>query len=134
MVEKSHTRITAEEYDNRLKKFKEQQNDVMFKMRRYDKADEKFYLTANQVLSLAQRAAEIFERSETHEKRQLVNFVFQNLKLNGKKLEYKLKTHYDRVLVANTSNDWSCTINDVRTKITQLKDGFNVYQNMHSLS
>lgn len=100
-------RITAEEYDNRLKKFKEQQNDVMFKMRRYDKADEKFYLTANQVLSLAQRAAEIFERSEAHEKRQLVNFVFQNLKLNGKKLEYKLKTPYDRVLVANTSNVWS---------------------------
>lgn len=36
--------------------------------------------------NLAARAKEIFESSEVDEKRQLLNFVFQNLKLDGKNL------------------------------------------------
>ena len=38
------------------------------------------------VMNLATRAREIFESSEVDEKRQLLNFVFQNLKLDGKNL------------------------------------------------
>jgi len=38
------------------------------------------------MMNLAARAREIFESSEVDEKRQLLNFVFQNLKLDGKKL------------------------------------------------
>jgi hypothetical protein len=44
-------------------------------------------VTANQVMQLAQSAWEIFESFESfevEEKRQLLNFVFQNLKLDGK--------------------------------------------------
>ena len=37
-------------------------------------------------MNLAARAKEIFESSEVDEKRQLLNFVFQNLKLEGKNL------------------------------------------------
>lgn len=40
----------------------------------------------NIILSLAQRSREIFEGSEVNEKRQLLNFVFQNLELKDKKL------------------------------------------------
>jgi len=45
-----------------------------------------FYVTANMVLNLAERAREIFESSEVDEKRELLNLVFQNLKLEGKKM------------------------------------------------
>jgi len=38
------------------------------------------------VMNLATRAKEIFESSEVDEKRQLLNLVFQNLKLDGKNL------------------------------------------------
>ena len=37
-------------------------------------------------MNLAAHAREIFESSEVDEKRQLLNFVFQNLKLDGKNL------------------------------------------------
>lgn len=50
------------------------------------KADHNFYVTANIIMNLAGRAKEIFESSEVDEKRQLLNFVFQNLKFDGKNL------------------------------------------------
>tara|TARA_Y100000310_G_scaffold241399_1_gene245356 strand:+ start:2079 stop:2342 length:264 start_codon:yes stop_codon:yes gene_type:complete len=70
-------------------------------MASYIQADEKFYITANTVLSLAQRAYKIFKSSETHEKRQLLNFLLQNLQLNNRNLLFKLKTSFDKVLYAN---------------------------------
>jgi len=57
---------------------------------RHVNADESFHVTANMVFSLAKRARQIFESSEVEEKRQLLNFVFQNLELKDK----KLSTHY----------------------------------------
>ena len=51
----------------------------------------KFHVTANQVMQLAKRVWEIFESSKVEEKRQLLNFVFQNLKLDAKKLLVTLR-------------------------------------------
>lgn len=53
------------------------------------------------MLNLAQRAYEIFESSEVAEKRQLLNFLLQNLQLKDKKLIFTLKTPFDTVLQAN---------------------------------
>ena len=77
----------------------------MEELAKHDKADKEYHITANTVLNLAQRALEIFESSEPQEKRQLLNFVFQNLELRQKNLEYKLKTPYDTVLLANECSD-----------------------------
>jgi hypothetical protein len=55
-------------------------------MKQYDNANNSFYITANTIFSLAQRAEEIFESSEPEEKRQLLNFLFLNLKMDGKNL------------------------------------------------
>ena len=60
--------------------------EIVDEMKRHEKADQSFYVTANMVLNLAARAREIFESSEVEEKRQLLNLVFQNLQLDGKKL------------------------------------------------
>ena len=55
-------------------------------MARHEEADHNFHTTANMVMNLAARARKIFESSEVDEKRQLLNFVFQNLRLEGKNL------------------------------------------------
>jgi hypothetical protein len=39
----------------------------------------------------------------------------QNLELKGKKLQYKLKTPYDTVLLANNCSDLLALLNDFRT-------------------
>ena len=73
-------------------------------MERYTDADEDFYLTATPLLTLARNAYRIFDESEPEEKRQFLNFLFQDAKLNGRNLEFTLKAPFDRVLEANRCN------------------------------
>ena len=95
-------RITDEMYDTKLKEYKERQSAILTDMHIHSEADEEFYLTANMVLKLAQRALDIFKSSEVHEKRQLLNFLLQNCQLDGKKLSFSMRYPFDRILA--TSN------------------------------
>ncbi len=70
----------------------------MNEINRHNIADKEFYITTNTVLNMAQRAGEIFDSSEVSEKRQLLNFLLQNLELKDKNLQYKAKTPFDTVL------------------------------------
>jgi site-specific DNA recombinase len=78
--------IDEKMYLDKIKDYKARQVEITEQMTRHEKADHNFYVTANMVMNLAARAKEIFESSEVDEKRQLLNFVFQNLKLEGKNL------------------------------------------------
>jgi len=93
--------ITKDMFQEKLKELKEKQAEVNERMQRYTDADENFYLTANMVLNLAKRAKEIFISSKVDEKRQLLNFLLQNLTLEGKKLNFELKTPFDTVFQAS---------------------------------
>jgi DNA invertase Pin-like site-specific DNA recombinase len=78
--------IDEKMYLDKVKDYKARQAEIIEQMARHEKADYNFYVTANLVMNLAARAREIFESSEVDEKRQLLNLVFQNLKLEGKNL------------------------------------------------
>lgn len=52
-------------------------------------------------MGIAQRAEDILKRSEPAERRQFLNLLFQNLVLDGKKLNFELKTPFDTVLQAS---------------------------------
>ena len=88
-------------FNKKLKEYKERQAELEVEMTRYTNADENYYITANTVLNLAKKAYEIFKSSEVSEKRQLLNFLLQNCKLQGKNLSFELKTPFDTVLLAN---------------------------------
>ncbi len=47
------------------------------------------------LITLASEAYETFKGSESPQKRKMINFVFQNLKLRGKKLETSLRFPFD---------------------------------------
>ena len=78
--------IDEKMYLEKGRDYKARQAEIVEQMARHAKADQNFYITGNMVMNLAARAREIFESSEVEEKRQLLNFVFQNLKLDGKNL------------------------------------------------
>jgi len=92
-------------FNKKLKEYKEKQAEINEKIQRYTNADENFYLTANMVLNLAKKSKEIFESSEIPEKRQLLNFLLQNLELKGKNLLFKIKTPFDTMFLINNSPD-----------------------------
>lgn len=80
------------------REFKSRQMEIIDEVKRHEKADHSFYITANMILNLASRSKEIFESSEVDEKRQLLNLVFQNLKLDGKKLLTHLHEPFNLML------------------------------------
>jgi hypothetical protein len=67
---------------------KERQSEIALRIEHHQKGEGDFRTTLEGLISLASRAAELFERSKMDQKRQLIAFVFSNLQLRGKKLEF----------------------------------------------
>lgn len=99
-------RITPEMYDRRLKEYKEKQADLLLQMEQHSKADESYYIQGSKVLELANRAYKLFESSEVPQKRELLQFLLQNSKLNGKKIDVVLQKPFDLILSQAKSNNW----------------------------
>jgi DNA invertase Pin-like site-specific DNA recombinase len=74
---------------------RELQADIAARIEQHQKGEGDYRLTLESLISLASRAAELFERSKMDQKRQLVAFVFSNLQLRGKKLEFSLRSPFD---------------------------------------
>lgn len=84
-------RITVEDYDRRVSKYRQKQEEVRQKQVTLEKADENYYTNASVLLELANRAYDLFMCSELEEKRQLLGFVLQNATFDGKNLDFNLK-------------------------------------------
>ncbi len=97
--------INKEMYDKIVLGYNNKQSELTTKMSKFQVADKEFYTTLNMILSLCQRAEEIFESSEPHEKRAFANFLLQNCKLDGKKLNFELKAPFNGVLEANSRSN-----------------------------
>jgi hypothetical protein len=83
------------EYDKKGRELKQPQAEIALRIEQHQKGEGDFRTTLESLISVASRAAELFERSKTEQKRQLVGFVFSNLRLRGKKLEYSLRSPFD---------------------------------------
>lgn len=83
--------IDSETYHSKLEEYKKRQREITSEMEAHVNADETCIITAKTVLDLAKRAKELFMSSKLGEKQQLLNLVFSNLKLDGKKLLVTLR-------------------------------------------
>ena len=68
------------------------------------------------MISLASRAAQLFERSKAEQKRELIAFVFSNLRLKGKKLEFSLRSPFDLMANRRDHSSWLAFLDTVRTE------------------
>jgi site-specific DNA recombinase len=89
--------VTVNFFNQKFKEYKDRGREITYEMERYVTTNEGSHVTANTVLSLASRARDIFESSEVDEKRQLLNFVFQNLELKDKKLSVTLREPFKMI-------------------------------------
>jgi hypothetical protein len=67
---------------------------------------ETYCTTLETLISVASRAAELFDRSKTEQKRELLAFVFSNLRLRGKKLEFSLRSPFDLMVNRADHSSW----------------------------
>jgi len=66
--EGSHQWIAEDEYNKFYTRFREKINGIDSKLANLQKAEDEYYITANYLLELANRAYELFKSSETGEK------------------------------------------------------------------
>lgn len=90
-------------YDSFLREYKSKQQELLEQMQDHSDADEQFYITANLTLNIAKQAKSIFISSEVEEKRQFLGFLLQNCVLNGKNLEFSLRSPFN--LMATQTDD-----------------------------
>jgi site-specific DNA recombinase len=90
--------ITQDEYDEKARELKERQTQIALRIEQHQNGEGSFRTTLASLVSLASRAAEIFERPKIEQKRQLIAFVFSNLRLRGEKLEFSLRSPFDLML------------------------------------
>lgn len=98
--------ITESDYTEKKNRYTDNIKELQRKIEQLNKADEEYYLLADTILSLSQRAGELFESSELEQKREIINLTLQNLVLNGEKLSYDLIKPFDTILKSNDSHIW----------------------------
>ena len=99
-------RITQSDYNKKREEFRAKQKGISDKITKLGFADEEYYLTSEYLLQLANRAYDLFLSSEAEEKRQLLKLTLQNLKLEGKKVEFELVEPFDKVFACAGSQSW----------------------------
>jgi DNA invertase Pin-like site-specific DNA recombinase len=115
--------ITQDEYDRKARELKDRQVEIATRIEQHQEGEGRFVTTLESLISVASRAAELFERSEIEQKRQLIAFVFSNLRLRGKKLEYSLRSPFDLMVGRSDYAEWLAFLDTVRTeRFTEIVD------------
>ena len=109
-------RITGDEYDRKARELKERQTEIALRIEQHQKGEGDYRTTLETLMSVASRAAELFERSKTEQKRELLAFVFSNLRLRGKNLEFSLRSPFDLMVDRADHSSWLAFLNTVRTE------------------
>ena len=111
---------------------KRKESDLIEQLQGHSKADEAFLISSSYILELANKADELFEKSQDRQKNELLRFVLANASVEGEKLVYKLKNPFAGIVLCNESNDWLCSLFDVRNEITdtckRLESAFTLLQ------
>ena len=99
-------RITVNEYDRKIQKLKKEERDIYEQLKDHSRWDEAFLLSSSYILELANRAYTLFKGSQISKKRELINFIFANLEVDGSNLVYKIKEPFNELLFCGQSWKW----------------------------
>ena len=104
--DKLEGKISDTQYSAVLDKLKARQSALSEQLKDHSEADKQFLITSSYLLNLANRAEELFVSSEVEQKRQLINFVLSNLKLNDKQLVWEYKKPFEMMAFCNKNSNW----------------------------
>jgi hypothetical protein len=99
-------RVTRDEYAKKARELKELQVELAMRIEQHQKGEDGFRTTLESLMSVASQASRLFERSKTEQKRELIAFVFSNLQLRGKKLEFSLRSPFDLMVNRRSYEEW----------------------------
>ncbi len=94
------------EFETKKKKLKDRQYEIDELIHSFDEADDKFSNCLIDLINIATGALDDFKGSDVTRKRELLNFVFQNLQLRGKKLEYTMRYPFSEFAKCSKLEEW----------------------------
>src|SRR5258708_1518222 len=120
--------ITESEHARFFTNLNEQSVDIDTRLSMLQEAQDNYFITANYILELTQKAYKLFLSSEIEERRQLLKLVFSNLTMEGKKVQFEAQKPFDTILSFADSPSWGHLPCDVRTwvSVNQYSLGFNI--------
>lgn len=86
-------------YEEKLKQYEVEEGRIDEKLQKVEQVSKTFYITAGYIIELARHSAQLFERSEVEERRQLIKLVLLNPRWDGEKLDYDFAEPFN--LLAN---------------------------------
>ena len=98
--------LRGDEYHKKARELKERQTEITLRIEQHQKGKTDYCTTLETLISVASRAADLLERSKTEQKRELLAFVFSNLHLRGKKLEFSLRSPFDLMVNRADHASW----------------------------
>ena len=98
--------ITKDFYDKKHQEYKAKQEKINVNLDGLQQADEEYYITASYILSLANRAYDLFLSSEPDLKRQLLKLLLQNCEINNGSLRYTLNYPFSAIFNYTKSHNW----------------------------
>lgn len=84
----------------------DQKSEINELVHAYDVTGDEFNNKLCLLLGMADHAAKHYTGSGINEKRELLSFVFQNLTLKEKKLEYTMRYPFNLFADANKTGEW----------------------------
>ncbi len=105
-LDKLKGRITDDDHDRFSQSFREQIADIDTRLAMLQEAEDNYYLTAKSILELTNRAYDLFISSEVEERRQLIQLVLSNLRVEGKTIRYDAIKPFDVLLNSSDNQLW----------------------------
>ncbi|MGQ0527573.1 MAG: recombinase family protein [Alphaproteobacteria bacterium] len=98
--------ITKDMYDRKHGQLIQRRQEIQEMLERHHAGDKQFRIAVSTLVSLASKAGQIFDRSTTDEKRQLIGYLFANLELKGSRLCYSLKNPFNLFMDLASYQEW----------------------------
>lgn len=90
--------ITEQEYDAKAAELKSSHIELRIQIEQHQEGQDEFQTTLENLINIATQSYKIYTSSNVEQKRALVSFVFSNLHMRGKKLEYSMRSPFDLMM------------------------------------
>ncbi|MBT4856477.1 recombinase family protein [bacterium] len=98
--------ITESDYDKFYQSLHDQLITINSRLEQLEESDDNYFTTAKYVLSLANKAQELFESSEVDERRQLINLLLSNVRVEDEYVLYDVQKPFDLIVNCSDGQLW----------------------------
>jgi len=98
--------ITEDFYNKKLLEYRAEQTNIQTRLNNLQNADSEYYTTGMFLLKLANKASDIFKRSEPDIKRQLIKIVLQNPVINDATLTATIRNPFSVFAEGASCHNW----------------------------